>query len=1084
MAYSIYQSNKLENLLKMSSENFQQNDIFSSNKLFIVQSQNMALWLSYKQADQNGVYTIPDFYYPDQALRLLLSDFKILGEILQNKRLLFKDDLSLVIYNLFKQILKDKNRSSAFSGILYYIDPNLKDSTKKDFSANQEKRLYALAAETAGIFYNYSMNCLKLCQTWDQQKNVAGLSSYFAAQQRWQKELWNMIYSKESGFIHINSLLERLKKENPRYTGPVKEIIIFGSVFLSESFSEIIYQLSEQIEVKQFLFSPVKPGFTQNSKTSLPDWSILGDGFYEYFSKKECNFYSHFEPETEKNCLSTLQQALLEKKEMPKSNSDESLNMISCASSRQEIEVLKNQILYLLDHDPDLALSDIAVLAPDINEYIPYIEAVFQTAKSENQIPCNIMDMSIRSGTPYIEGFFQLLELVNSRFSRKDIMELLENPCFTHAHKLSDQDINLIQKIIKELNVFWGIDAAHKKDLQLRPDFSQTWTQALSRISYSLFFDKEDNPQLDLSENQKEKISALDMSFKDNHCAIKLINIFIQLYNDFYSLNKKERNLRDWVFLIESLCDKNINCRPGKIQDEADKKKTKRIFQQILTLLEDLSSCTFIKDASYPFSFFKRLFLDFSENSSYYKGQYLTGGICFSSLKPFRAMPFKHIFLLGMNESDFPKKSQMNNFDLSEDLDLPIKLNPRTVDQYSFLETIFSAEKSLHFFFQGHDPLSGETIHPSSILLELMEYCGFDKEKFPNQQALFSYSPLNFYKQGLLNYNKIDYQAALSLLNKKETILKTCQLNQDEKERISIDIQDLILFLRDPFKLYLQKGLGSRYPFLSDSLQDIENFSLSKKNQQYFLENYIFSKNITAEDYFINLKSEGNINKAAFWQLEKKEIKQSGDLFQEYLKTRNCFPFPPSHNLELFHFPEIEIKMTGESSVCVKLEGRTRGFFLVEEGLIYPVIQNYSKIYLNVLSDFLIQSLILKAFQIPEAENIFAFIWGNKIKPRDYSLNYSDQNYAGLLESLLKVYFDALKNPLPINAGFAFQLAEEYKKNRLDLSDNSGLFQDYLDSLSFRPMELRLAQDVFSILPQYQNPQLDFLIKKIYALLL
>ena len=49
----------------------------------------------------------------------------------------------------------------------------------------------------------------------------------------------------------------------------------------------------------------------------------------------------------------------------------------------REMEVLHDQLLALLEEQPDLKPHDIVVMAPDIGTYAPFIEAVFDTAPEE-----------------------------------------------------------------------------------------------------------------------------------------------------------------------------------------------------------------------------------------------------------------------------------------------------------------------------------------------------------------------------------------------------------------------------------------------------------------------------------------------------------------------------------------------------------------------------------------------------------------------------------------------------------------------------------------------------------------------------
>ena len=85
--------------------------------------------------------------------------------------------------------------------------------------------------------------------------------------------------------------------------------------------------------------------------------------------------------------------------------------------------------------------------------------------------------------------------------------------------------------------------------------------------------------------------------------------------------------------------------------------------------------------------------------------RFINGGITFSTLTPMRSIPFKMVCLVGMNESDFPRRDSVHPFDLMNAAPAQIgDRSRRDDDRYLFLEALLSAQRPLTYFllWPGH----------------------------------------------------------------------------------------------------------------------------------------------------------------------------------------------------------------------------------------------------------------------------------------------------------------------------------------------------------------------------------------------
>src|SRR5690606_28891247 len=110
-----------------------------------------------------------------------------------------------------------------------------------------------------------------------------------------------------------------------------------------------------------------------------------------------------------------------------------SLQLHACHTRLRELQVLRDQLRALFDDerfDPPLKPREVAVLAPDIDPYLPYLEAVFgdrgrEDAASKQAIPYALADASPLANEPLAEVFLRLLALPVSRFGLHETLDLL-----------------------------------------------------------------------------------------------------------------------------------------------------------------------------------------------------------------------------------------------------------------------------------------------------------------------------------------------------------------------------------------------------------------------------------------------------------------------------------------------------------------------------------------------------------------------------------------------------------------------------------------------------------------------------------
>jgi exodeoxyribonuclease V gamma subunit len=145
---------------------------------------------------------------------------------------------------------------------------------------------------------------------------------------------------------------------------------------------------------------------------------------------------------------------------------DPSLQVHACHTRLREVQVLHDQLRALLeDHrfDPPLQPRDIAVLAPDIDPYVPYIEAVFGGVHgSRDFIPYTLADTSPLASEPLAEVFSRLLALPVSRLGLNEVLDLLATPAIAQHAGLDTAAFDRLREWLSEAGACWGLDGGHR----------------------------------------------------------------------------------------------------------------------------------------------------------------------------------------------------------------------------------------------------------------------------------------------------------------------------------------------------------------------------------------------------------------------------------------------------------------------------------------------------------------------------------------------------------------------------------------------------------------------------------------------
>jgi len=500
---------------------------------------------------------------------------------------------------------------------------------------------------------------------------------------------------------------------------------------------------------------------------------------------------------------------------------DTSLTFVSHYSRFREVEGLHD---YLLDqmHNEDIKLvpNDMLILCPDINAYAPYFRSVFENQNSKKKIPYQICGMSSHSDD-VASLMLQLIEMPTTRYEFSDVLDVLNHRYIRLQFQLTAEDVTQIHDWLKQANVYWGLDVKTLSQLEL-PEYDRyTFSSGIDRLVMGFSLDGENVKINDKIYYGVEGISSLDSALLS-----KFIVFFEQIkqWRD-YSLTKlghsETRTINSWIEELRDLTDKMISV-PRKESESLNS------WNKILASTEKIHQESVENDNStYSFAYIVSVLKNKVDEVASSSGSYQYGKVNIGSFGSLKGIPAKVIALLGLNESDFPRKQKPDGINLTLSHSKLGDRNHTTQDKDAFLMSLLSCQNAFYCSYVGKDIRTNSDRIPSLLLQELIDYINPDEKiqkELIQQHPMKSYSDKYFEGNEELNTYQ-DFNTSDKLLPglKQDTAQSLPEWNFKEQ----ITIKQLTDFLEDPAKAFFKERFNVHFPELEEESNDTEPFESS-----------------------------------------------------------------------------------------------------------------------------------------------------------------------------------------------------------------------------------------------------------------
>ncbi|MFJ4194766.1 exodeoxyribonuclease V subunit gamma [Pseudomonas sp. NPDC089534] len=946
-AFMVVQSNSLDELRSLVVSIMRRYPLAPlDNEIALVQSNGIAQWLKLALAEDPdgddsggcGIAAAIDVQLPGSFMWQLYRT--VLGrDEIPAKSLLDKAPLTWRLMRLLPQVIERP-----------HFEPLQRFLTR---DTDLRKR-YQLCERLADLFDQYQVYRADWLEDWaegrHQLRSVRGEVRPLAAASCWQAELWRALLDDvgEQGMAQSRAgvhqrFIERINQLGSAPFGIPARVIVFGISSLPAQVLEALAGLARFSQVLLCVHNPCRHHWAdivadkdllrhqykrQSRKSGMPAaldpdalhqhahpllaaWGKQGrdyinlldsydepDSYRAAFRDGRIDLFSETQPLT---LLNQLQDDILELRPLNETRErwpcvdpslDGSIRFHVAHSAQREVEILHDQLLARFSADPGLRPRDVIVMVPDIDSYAPHIRAVFGQLDRRDPrfIPFTLTDQGQRGREPLLIAVEHLLKLPDSRFPVSEILDLLDVPALRLRFGVQERDLPTLHRWIEGAGVRWGLNAEQRAGLGLPDELEQnSWSFGLRRmlLGYAVG-----------SANAYEQIEPYDeIGGLDAALIGPLVALLDALELAHEELMQPARP-QEWGRRLQGLMQ--VFFKAGDEHDEY-------LISQLEELREAwLETCDAVRlQDELPLTVVREAWLAGLDQGRLSQ-RFLAGAVNFCTLMPMRAIPFKLVCLLGMNDGDYPRAQPPLDFDLMGSDYRPGDRSRREDDRYLLLEALLSARHQLYVSWVGRSIRDNSERPPSVLIGQLRDHLAsgwrlnVDSESLVH--ALTEEHPLQPFSSRYFHEGEglFSYASEWRVLHQCQEPGSATQLLDPHVPEEPLSLALLQDFLRNPVRHFFTQRVKVHFESAQAPLADEEPFVLDAL-QRYTLSDSLLEAALRQPDeaeraletQARRLQNSGLLPMAGFGEcLQRELIEPLPDLLQRYQQLLALWPTP------------------------------------------------------------------------------------------------------------------------------------------------------------------------------------------------
>ncbi|MFN6405871.1 MAG: exodeoxyribonuclease V subunit gamma, partial [Limnohabitans sp.] len=642
---------------------------------------------------------------------------------------------------------------------------------------DEPDRLLQLASRLADLFDQYQIYRPDWLQDWAAGRDVlhqAAGSPELAQDQLWQAELWRRVLATLDDTqrqatrpaLHARALAH-LQSGQPLASAVARRVSVFGMSHMPGQLLEMLAALAAHSQVMLAVPNPCQYHWGDiidgrewlqaerrrhayrgealaglplaqlhlHAPTLLAAWGRQGrdfirqlDAFDDLQAAQQLtqwprlDFFDDVPGEDGTRMLAQLQRRIRDLEPSsggapvePWALGDQSVVFKIAHSPVRELEVLHDQLLQWFHTPPGeqpVSPRDVVVMVPDIETMAPAIRAVFGQYKRADArfIPFDIADLGAQAISPLIHAVEWLLALPQQRSRMSELVELLEVPALAARFGLSEAGLPTLTRWMAGSGIRWGLSAEHRAGLGLGvcgDDNSALFGVQRMLMGYACGADP-------VAEDALGATPYPEVGGLDAELAGSLAHL-LQALIDWWQTATQDATPAQWAERGRAMLAAMF-----KPRDDNDRNALSALDQALTDWVRACGEAGFAETV--PLAVARSAWLE-ALKMPRLEQRFRAGGVTFCTLMPMRAIPFKAVCLLGMNDGDYPRRSPRADFDL---MGLPGMSRPgdrsrRDDDRQLMLEALLSARQVLYISWSGRSVRDNSEQPPSVLVSQLRD---------------------------------------------------------------------------------------------------------------------------------------------------------------------------------------------------------------------------------------------------------------------------------------------------------------------------------------------------------------------------
>ncbi len=572
------------------------------------------------------------------------------------------------------------------------------------------------------------------------------------AKDRWQPHLWRWLRSllgAESSAARLHRAVQTLEQGAGEAAGTNTELAawlrarlpprvsVFGVTALPPAHLRLLAALGEVVDVTVYLLAPSPRLWTTDAGTLaeprhplLSSLGAVGAGmaWATAQSRIPSDHIRWLDPdpgqppaEPDPACLLARLQRDITADRRPEEQdavpADDTVQVHGCHGPSRQVEVLREIVTGLLaDEEAQLEPRDVLVMTPDLDTFAPLITALFDDNPAHTPEPeagrppalrARIADRRLDSHNEVAAALLGLLDLVDSRVTASQVLDLLTAAPVQRRFGLEPGDVDALTGWVRDTGIHWGIDADHRAAHGQPTEPEHTWQAGLDRLRVGVAMADEDDRCI-------ADVVPYDHVEGDDVDRLGRLSRALQTLFGHLRALEAPRPIDEWHAAALAAVD-------GLTALDRDERWQRQQVQAVLDGLVEAAQVTGEPNT---------VALTLSEIRGELRAKlgrqpaaaaYATGAITVCELAPLRAVPHKVVCLLGLDDGVFPRNPTAMGFDLVADDPQPADREARAEDRQLLLDAILAARGHLVATYTSREPRTNEAQPPSAPLGELIE---------------------------------------------------------------------------------------------------------------------------------------------------------------------------------------------------------------------------------------------------------------------------------------------------------------------------------------------------------------------------